>query len=180
MYSKNNLEEVEQPTQYYSPPMMMNNDKADLLDKIQPTNIIDKMFHQLRGESEINGVWIKDPDLAGRALTKKGAWDIVTLMLPVSSQNVSLSNLKDNEIRARALSIAKTAQEMCLRNIIEYGIKGTDQLRFVHEIIFSNTFITLKQSQNEGIRKLLGSIGSGEIGSNQQEEINALQNLFRK
>lgn len=164
----------------YAPPLQLPSEKADLLDKIQPNLIIDIIFHRLLGEREINGEWIKDPALQSRALTKKGAWDMATLMTPVSSQNVSLSKLKDNEIRLRALSIAKTAQCMCLRNWKEYGIQGTDQLKFVHEIVFSNTFITLKQPEGEGIRKLLGNIGTGEIGYSQDENQPGGLSFFRK
>jgi hypothetical protein len=142
--------------------------------------IVGDIFHKLLGEEKINGKWIADEELQSRALTKKGAWDIATIMISVSSQNVSLSKLKDHEIRLRALSIARTVQEMCLRNWKEYGIKGPDQLRFVHEIVFSNTFITLKQPEGEGIRKLLGNIGSGEIGYSQEEPQNKGWNLFRK
>jgi hypothetical protein len=159
---------------------MMPSEKADLLDKIQPTKIIDILFHRLMGETDIDGEWIKDPQLSSRALTKKGAWDIITIMIPVSSQNVSLSKLKDHEIRARALSIAKTTQEMCLRNWREYGIKGADQLRFIHEIVFSNTFITLKQPEGEGIRNMIKNIGSGEIGFQPQEEQSSGWNAFRR
>ncbi len=161
-------------------PMPNMDSRSDLLDKIQPNLIIDVIFHRLLGEAEINGRWVKVAELQSRALTKKGAWDIATLMTPVSSQNVSLSKLKDGEIRARALSISKTAQMMCLRNWKEYGIKGTDQLHFVHEIVFSNTFITLKQPEGEGIRNLLRNIGSGEIGYSQQEEQSGITGLFRK
>jgi hypothetical protein len=47
---------------------------------------------------EENGVWIENPALKEKALSFIGAWNIATLMLPVSSQNVSLSKLKDNKI----------------------------------------------------------------------------------
>jgi hypothetical protein len=164
-----------------SPPLALPSERADLLDKIQPNAVVNDIFHRLMGEVEINGQYIKDPELQDRALTKNGAWDIATLMLPVSSQNVSLSKLKDSEIRARALSIAKTVQIMCLRNWREYGIKGTDQLRFVHEIVFSNTFITLKQPQDEGIRNLLKNTMTAEINDPYgQEQESGLLNIFRK
>lgn len=166
----------------YAPPIAMPSEKADLLDKIQPDLIIEVIFHRLLGEVFINGKWLKEPSIQSRALTRKGAWDIATLMTPVSSQNVSLSKLKDNEIRARALSISKTAQMMCLRNWKEYGIKGTDQLHFVHEIVFSNTFITLKQPEGEGIRLLLKNIGQGEIGyaPEEQPQGSGIMGLFRR
>lgn len=161
------------------PQIIMSGERADLLDKIQPSKIVDEVFHRLLGERQINGVWIKNENLSSRALTEKGAWDIATLMLTVSSQNVSLSKLKDHEIRARTLNIVKTAQFMCLRNWKEYGIKGSDQLRFVNELIMSNTLITLKQSQEEGIRNLLKNIGSADFSPVAEESGGVVRSLFR-
>jgi hypothetical protein len=160
-----------------SPPISLPSERADLLDKIRPTAIIEVIRHKLMGEEEIDGEWIQNPLLKVRALSTRGAWDIATLMTPVSSQNVSLSDLKDNEVRSRALSISKTAQRMCLRNWKEYNIKGTDQLRFVHEIVFSNTFITLKQPQGDKMRKFLSNIASADFS--QPEEKSGF-NLFRQ
>ena len=103
-------------------------------------------------------------------------------MLPASSQNVAMTKLNANQIKCRLLNIAKTAQRMCLRNWKEYGIKGTDQLRFVHEIVFSNTFITLKQPEGEGIRRMLKDTMTAEIADpyGQQEQKGGIMNLFRK
>ena len=162
-----------------APPLSLPSERADLLDKIQPNLIIEVVKHMLLGETEVNGRWVKDPYLQDRALSKKGTHDIITLMTPVSSQNVSLSKLKDHEIRARALAISRCVQEMCLRNWKEYEIKGTDQLRFIHEIVFSNTFVTLKQPESEGIRKLIANTTTGEI-SPQQEEPMGWGNVFRR
>ena len=107
------------------------------------------------GEELVNGKWLKNKILQARAISAVGAWDIANLMLGASSQNVALSKLTNEEIRARSLSIARTAQNMCLKNWKEYGIKGTDQLEFIHQILFTNTFITLKQPQDGGIRDLI-------------------------
>jgi hypothetical protein len=171
---------MSQQDQYsYAPPIALPSEKADLLDKIRPSDVITEIFHRLLGEVEVRGAWVRDPMLQSRALTKKGAWDMATLMLPVSNQNVSLSKLKDNEIRARALNIAKTAQCLCMRNWEEYGIKGIDQLKFVHEIVFSNTFITLKQPLDEGIRKLLLGTIQADLSS-QEEQQGGILNTFRK
>jgi len=167
------------PSSYGSPPIQMPSEKADLLDKIKPNAIVEAIYHRLMGEIEINGQWVRVEELQSRSLSRKGAWDIATLMMPVSSQNVSLSKLKDNEIRIRALSISKTAQEMCLRNWKEYGIKGADQLRFVHEIVFSNTFITLKQPEGEGIRNLLKNTMTADMTPQQEEQV-GWSNIFRR
>ena len=164
--------------QEQAPNISLPSERADLLDKIQPTKIVEMISERLQGRDFINGEWVSVKELQGRALTKRGAWDIANLMLPVSSQNVSLSSLKDNEIRSRALSISKTAQKMCLRNWKEYGIKGADQLRFVHEIVFSKTFITLKQPEREGIRVLLKQMATADLTP--QDEQKGGFSLFRQ
>lgn len=156
----------------YSPPMALPSERADLLDKIKPTSIVFDVMHRLLGETiNSSGVWVPDQRLKDKALSFRGAWDLATLMLSASSQNVSLSKLKDHEIRLRALSIARTAQVMCVRNWREYNIRGTDQLRFVHEIIFTNTFITLKQPQDEGIRRMLINTMSAEVMPEPQQQM---------
>lgn len=92
-------------------------------------------------------------------------------MLPVSSQNVSISKLTNDEIRERTFNIAREAMLMCIKNWKEYGINGTDQLGLVHQIVFSNTFITLKQPEGEGIRKMLmGTIQEQNLRQDSNEK----------
>lgn len=144
----------------YPPIAPMVSDKAGLLDKIKPDVIVEVIRHKLMGEEFENGAWKEVPDLKERAISKIGAWQIANLMLPASSQNVSLSRLKDDTIRLRALAIAKQSIYMMLKNWKEYGIKGTDQIGFVYEIVFTNTLITLKQPENGGIRDLIKGVTS--------------------
>jgi hypothetical protein len=165
--------------QQYAPQVVMPSEKADLLDKIQPAKIVDKIYHRLMGEIEQEGQWVVDLELARRAFTKLGAREYTTLMLPVSSQNVSISKLKDHEIRARALSITKQALIMSLRNWREFGIVSSDQIGFIKEIVFSNSFITLKQPEGEGIRSMIKNIGSAEIGYQEPEQKQGW-NVFRR
>ena len=177
---------VEAPQQGYgggmAPPMAYpQTDKADLLEKIRPDLIVEVIRNRLLGKEFIEGVWVVQPFLQDRALTEKGAWDIANLMLGVSSQNVAISKLSNDEIRERALSISKTAQYMCLKNWEEYGIKGADQLYFIHELVFSNTFITLKQPEGEGIRKMLmGTIQESSMKSENNERRGGGFSLFPK
>ena len=148
---------VDDPNQQgMAPPMGYKmSDKADLLEKIKPDLIVEIIRHKLLGEEFMDGKWIKVPAFQDRALSEKGAWEIANLMLPVSSQNVSISKLNNDEIRERTFNIAREAQLMCVKNWKEYGIIGSDQLGLIHQIVFSNTFITLKQPEGEGIRKML-------------------------
>jgi hypothetical protein len=91
------------------------------------------------------------------SLSEVGAAAIANLMFPSSTRTVSVSNLKDAEIKKRLYSIVKTAMKMCLDNWESYGIHSEAQLYFVKEIVFTNTLVALKQPENEGIRRLLNS-----------------------
>lgn len=158
------------PTNYgFQPYNLSYGDKADLLEKIKPEHIVNVYLHQLQGERWEDNQWKADIELKGRALSKIGAWDIANLMLSVSSQNVALSNMTDDEIRVRALGIAKRAVKLCLRNYQSYQIRGVDHIGYIFEIVFSNTFITLKQAEKEGIRSLIkGTTSESRIVSEQQ------------
>ena len=81
-------------------------DKADLLEKIRPDAIVEIIRHKLMGEEFDTSTkkWVKIEALNDYALTRLGAEMIANLMLGVSSQNVSLSSLKDREIKSRCLS----------------------------------------------------------------------------
>jgi len=148
--------------------VIVPSERADLLDKLQPSNVVEEIRHRLLGEEFINGNWRINDYMKGRRLSEVGAWEIASLMLPASSQNVAMSKLNSTQIKLRLLAIAKTAQKMCLRNWKEYNIKGVDQLWFVHEIIFTNTMATLNQPEGEGIRKLLGTMGSADFSQPEQ------------
>jgi len=79
------------------------------------------------------------------------------------------------------LSIAKTAQYMALENWIEYGIKRRSQFYFIHEIVFSNSLVVLKQPEGEGIRKLLaGTISESRVVSTNEQEKGKLLGMFRR
>lgn len=160
-------------------------DKADLLEKIRPDLIVEIIKHKLMAEeyNEKTKTWVKIKELDDYALTRIGAEMIANLMLGVSSQNVSLSSLKDREIKDRVLSICKTAQYMALENWIEFGIKRKSQFYFIHEIVFSNSLVVLKQPEGEGIRKLLaGTISESRVYSanNDADDRKKLLGMFRR
>jgi hypothetical protein len=162
----------EQDPRGMAPPMNYGaSDKADLLERIKPDLIVEIIRHRLLGEELVDGVWEKVEAFKDRALSEKGAWEISNLMLPVSSQNVSISKLTNDEIRERTFNIAREAQLLCIKNWKEYGIVGADQLGLVHQIVFSNTFITLKQPEGEGIRKMLmGTIQEQNLRQDSHEK----------
>jgi len=181
-----NVPQQQQQTNSYVPSgQTVRNDKADLLEKIKPDLIVEIIRHKLMGEEfdQSTKKWVFIKALQDYALTRLGAEMIANLMLGVSSQNVSLSSLKDREIKERCLSISKTAQYMALENWIEYGIKRRSQFYFIHEIVFSNSLVVLKQPEGEGIRKLLaGTISESRVYSanNEPQDRKKLLGMFRR
>ena len=158
------------------------NDKADLLDKIRPELIVDMIRHKLMGEEMIDGEWKEVPCLKSRSLTNVGAWELANLMVAVSSQNVAISSLKDEEIKPRLKAIVTAAMYKMLRNWKEYGVQGTDQFYYVKEIIYSNTLVSLKQSQNAGVRRMIMGVRTENVNYNDnqsQQKSGWKENLFR-
>jgi hypothetical protein len=167
--------------QYYPPSPQPRSDKADLLSKIDPTKIVQIIKMALMGfEYSEDGEWKQIPELKELSLTKRGASEITTLMLAASSQNVSITRLDDETIRLRALGIAHQAMRQCLRNWKEYGIRGIDQLGYIHNIVFTNTLITLKQSEGGGIRDLIKGITSESIIHNTESDRRGIFRLGKK
>lgn len=167
----------------YFQPMIMSSDKADLYDKIRPEDIVESIRYLLMGyEYDKNrGAWLFNPHYKNVALSALGAWQLSTLLLPVSNKNVSISKLKDLEIRDRTKILVRTAMKMCLRNWKEYGIRSPEQLFFVKEIILSIAFITLKQPEDAGVRNFIGQVTQeSRIVQEQPKKEGYLGAIFRR
>ena len=178
-----NPQQQQQQQSYIPAGTYRSGDKADLLDKIRPEAVVEIMRNKLLGMRYIENkkAWVKVTALQEFALTEAGAEQVANLMLSVSTQNTSISLLKDREIKDRVMSLARTTQYMLLENWVEFGIKRPSQLNFVHEIIFSNSLVILKQPENEGIRKLLaGTINEQRVTHQQEEPPSKLLGLFRR
>lgn len=173
-----------QPADMYPPTIINQGSKADILDKIRPDLVIEEIKQRLMGReySEEKGEWVQNVGLRDIALTEVGASAITNLMFPASTRNVSVSLLKDDEIKKRLLSIVRTAMKMCLDNWQDYGIHSVAQLYFVKEIVYTNTLVALKQSENEGIRRMLmGTMTENRsVQTFSEEKKGGVLGLFRR
>ena len=106
-------------------------------------------------ERNESGDWVIRDELKENAISEVGAWQIANLLLSVANPNVSISKLTDKEIRTRAYHLTETAVKMLLSNWKTYAIYNSAQIEYVAEIVFSIAFITLKQPEGEGIRKMI-------------------------
>jgi len=157
--------------------------KADLLEQIKPEKVIEEIKQRLMGKDwdPSKEEWIFNPGLKNISLTEIGAVAITNLIFPASTRNVAISNLNNEEIKKRLLSLVKTAMKMCLDNWEMYGIHSVSQLYFVKEIVYTNTLVALKQPENEGIRRLLNSvISENRSVATYGEENKSILGLFRK
>lgn len=143
------------PSPYYQPTIMPS-DKSDLYGKIDPSQVVTELKFLLMGFqfNSQKGIWEKQ--VGSKGISEIGANEISTLMLSVSSKNGIISSLKDDDIRKRTKFITNRAIKMCVSNWKEYEISA-EQIRWVKELVMSNTFITLKQCEEGGVRRFLGA-----------------------
>lgn len=138
-------------------PMGYSGDKASIIEKINPNEIVEILRNKLMGKVENyqTGAWEVNSLLKDNAISEVGAWDLSNLMLSVLNQNTSLSKLDDKTIRLRAYAVTETSVKMMISNWIEYKITNRAQINFISEILYSLTFITLKMADKEGIRRMI-------------------------
>lgn len=152
----------------YQPPMAQSgipkSDRADLIDKIDPKNLVEMIRHKLLGEEWDGNEWKKIPALRESALTERGAWEISNLMLGVSSINITVSRFDSHIIKARFKRTIRAAMLMIAAHWREYGISNTAQFYFVDDIIRSNTLAVLNQAGDGSIQELL----KGTVTENRQ------------
>jgi hypothetical protein len=177
----------EQQEQYYYPPAggSPNYDgKADLLDKIKPEKAVEVIKQILLGREwdETKGKWIDNPALQRFKLTDFGATMVSSLVYPASSQNTSLSNLKEERIHKRLVQIIKALCKDMLDYQEEMGIKSQAQMYHVANIVYTHVWVSLTQSENEGIRRLLNSTisESRNVQTIGQEKKGGVLGLFRR
>lgn len=161
------------------PSGMMRGDRADLIEKIKPEQVVEIIRQKLLGNDLIDGIWKPNPALKSRSLSEVGAWELSNLMVGTASLNTSISKLQDFEIKRRILSIATTAQKMCVQNFHAYNITSTSQLNFVHEIIFTNGLMVLKQAHNASIQNLLmGTMTETRLVHNEIKKPGIIKRIF--
>lgn len=176
-------QQQQQSAMPYYQPTIMPSEKSDLFDKIRPEDTVETIKYMFMGYEfdKKRMTWVLNEAFKSKALTEIGAWSFATLMLSVSSKNVAISKLNDSEIRERTKSLIKTAMKMALRNWKEYGIKGGDQIHFIKEVILSNSFITLKQPENAGVREFIkGTSSETKVISEQGEKRGGFSSIFRR
>lgn len=162
-------------------PFGNSNDKASIIERINPDEIVELIRMRLMGKmrDEQTGKWVTNKNLKDNAISEIGAWDISNLILSVSNANTSLSKLDDKTIRKRAYSLMEKGVYMMLCNWREYKITNTAQLGYIAEIVFSIAFITLKMADSEGIRKMITSMYSESRNINEMGSIKSGKKMFR-
>jgi len=167
---------------YYQPTIMAS-EKADLFDKIRPDEVVNTIKWQLMGYEYNQSLrrWELNPAMKKTALTELGAARIAMFMLPVSSKNVAITKLDNNEICARIRQLMRELMRTCLREWKEYGMLTTAHFNLVKSIVLSNTFVTLKQPENAGVRQFIqGTTSEQRLIQEAPKQSGGLFGLFRK
>lgn len=141
-----------------NPQNVSQDNRADIIDKLNPTDVITAISSKWKGWDFVNGEWKKDADLTETDLSPVGINDITTLMLSVSSQNAVYSDLTNNEINQITLSTIDTLHIMLLKNWKKYGIKEGEfigKMAMIVQIVKNNTRLTLIQARENGLKKFI-------------------------
>lgn len=141
-------------------PVPQRTDRAELIDRINPENIVNLTRHMLLGEQWEGDKWVKVPALQEDSLTELGAWKIASQLQGVANLATSVSKYKEEVIKARLRRLAANTQIQLVGNWRDYGVKNVSQFYFVHNIIFSIAMAVLFQAGEGSIQDLLGKIKS--------------------
>jgi hypothetical protein len=158
--------------------------KADLLDKINPEKAVEIIKNYFMGKefNQTTGNWEYNPALQRFSLTEFGANLIAGLIFPASSQNSSLSNLKEERINKRIVGIIKSLVKDMLDYHIEMGIKSEAHMYHIASIVYTHVYVSLTQSEGEGIRRLLNSTiqENRSVMNTEDQKRGGLRGLFRR
>jgi len=153
--------------QHYAPPQQdsteswsrayMDQAQPDLIRwQLDPAEIIEEMEHKLKGE-----VWdAKTQKFVRRAgrdplMNEDGINVILSLISPVISKVVILSNLKEEDIDAMMLDFSKNLICLFASEYHKFGIKK-QYIPSIKTFICMIVQATLNRALNEGERKFLG------------------------
>lgn len=157
--------------------------KGDLLEKIQPEKAVEVIKQTLMGKTwnEETGKWEENIALKNNALTESGAMMVAGLIYPACSQNAALSDLKEEKITKRICNIKETLLRELLDNHLDWGIKSQAQIYYIADIAHTIIWVSLTQSEREGIRRLLNSTISESRNVNTYgEERGLFGGIFRR
>ena len=162
-------------------PLASKSDRADLIDKIKPEQVVELIRQRLMGKEFKNNAWVDVPALANRKLTEAGAWEVSNYTLGVASIATSISKLKDQEIKKRLRNLTKAVQRTLVANWHEtdYNIKNTSMLHYVHQIVFSVCLVVLKQADEASIQELLKATVTENRNVNTERKEGALSRVKR-
>lgn len=145
-------------------------DRAELIDKINPENVISITRHMLLGEDWDGTKWVKIEALQKHCLTEVGAWRISSQLQGIANLATSVSKYDHKLIRERLRRLAKNTQIQLIGNWREYGIRNVSQFYFVHNIIFSIAMAVLYHAGEGSIQDLIGKIKSESTSINQEKK----------
>jgi len=162
-------------------PQRNDYDRKNFIQEIKPELMVEVFRRKLMGQELIDGKWEYVESLRRDAITERGAWDISNLMLMVSSINMSISKLNDNQIRERLRFLVKETLIACLANWSEedYNISNSAKLYQIKSMLMSNSIGVLNQAGGGSIQELFKTtVNENRTVSLDKKEPNKLARLF--
>ena len=165
----------------YYMPTVVQPEKSSLYDKIRPEEPLTSLKYGLMGyEFDIDKkVYVKVSD---NGINEKGASEIISLVRPLSTKNVTISKLKEANINGMIRTTCKVVKKKIIDNWLVWDIRTGSQASEILNLVFVYCKITLMQSENAGGRGLImGTTNDTNINtSDNRSKGGFLGGIFRK
>jgi len=116
-------------------------------------SLIDQIYHELQGESEVDGVWSPDPDKI-RRVNESGASIIKQNLSSRINKGMSLTRLDNKIIMRICAGFGKNTAELLFDNIDKWEIepKKFSNMWDLCNMLVDNLEIMLRMSEAGGMR----------------------------
>ncbi len=129
--------------------MMREERTVNILEQINPDNLLTDIEHRIRGEKKgLGGVWVKITTKSA-IVSEELISTFISFLGCILNQNTSMSNFKEREINNLMEMITDWVREDLVVNAEVYGIEGqyTEYNRIGH-IICATCFAVFKRALN--------------------------------
>lgn len=141
-------------------PMPFRNDRAELIDKINPATVVETARRMLLGEEFNGSTWFKVPALQESSLTEVGAWKIASELHGIANLATSVSKYDTKLITGRLQRMSYNILVQLIGNWRKFGVKNVAMFYSVHNLMRNIAMAVLYQAGGGSIQELLGTIKS--------------------
>jgi len=141
--------EIDNNPQTFMADQMREDKTANILQQINPDNLLSDIEHRIRGEKkDFNGEWVPISATA-EPVNEEMVGEFISFLGSILNQNTAMSNFSPKEINNLMNLVTDWISQHLIVNAKRYGIEGqySEYDRIAH-MLLGPIFAVLKRSQN--------------------------------